>query len=151
MSDYEGSAPIVGGLIGCQRIPISLLCGLFGSSLCSNGALLSERVTQLCDKPPWASTDPCVAWASYRARLGPIGPIALPRDPIDLGEKVADVRNRTEGRALSARGWSLSDSLASRLRARESQLFSISRKLLSWLGACRFRLPLGSGGAPVAC
>jgi hypothetical protein len=60
---------------------------------------------QLCDKPPWASTAPCVAWASYRARLGPIGPIALPRDPIDLDDKVAGVRNRTEGRALSARGW----------------------------------------------
>jgi hypothetical protein len=41
----------LGGLIGCQRIPISLLCGLFGSSLCSNGALLSERVTELCDRP----------------------------------------------------------------------------------------------------
>jgi hypothetical protein len=101
MSDYEGSAPIVGGLIRCQRIPISLLCGLFGSSLCSNGALLSERVTQLCDKPPWAlRTLACLGFLQGKAGPHRTGHIEVGWESIEALRRLLVIHRVDAGEQL---------------------------------------------------
>src|SRR5215467_7813618 len=60
-----------------------------------------QRVTSaLRHAPPWAPTAGCLAWAP--TLLGPHGPEAAPRAPIDLGAPICPMEPGTRSAALRA-------------------------------------------------
>lgn len=76
------------------------LCGLRGSACaerCAAMRPISGSRTACC-KRPCRPRSPCIAWTSYRVRLGPpIAPMADPRDAIDLGAPIGPMDPRVGG------------------------------------------------------